>query len=542
MFRRVAENIAAIDDEYSDGFSSAQSAQEFYEAMTRLEFLPNSPTLMNAGRKLQQLSACFVLPVEDSIDAMFDTLKHAARVHQSGGGTGFAFSRVRPNGDLVSTSGGRASGPLSFMRIFNEATEVISQGGFRRGANMAVLRVDHPDVVEFIRTKNEEGTLRNFNVSVGITHAFMDAVRNDASFSLVNPRNGKSTGSVRARELFDRIVESAWHNGEPGVLFLDRINEGNPTPKLGEIESTNPCGEQPLLPYESCNLGSLNLAKVYRDGEIDFDKLRELARLGVHFLDNVIDANRYPLPQIEAMTRGNRKIGLGVMGFADLLIRLGIPYDSGETRDLGARIMAFIQREADEMSRELAETRGPFPNFANSIFAERSGAPLRNATRTTIAPTGTLSIIANCSGGIEPVFALAFVRHILDGQELREVHPLFAEVFKREGLWSDELLQTVEQTGTLSCARDVPEELRRLFVTAREISPETHVRIQSAFQRHVDNAVSKTINFPQSATLDDVRAAFMLAHELGCKGITVYRDRSRISQVLSAECACARDA
>ena len=540
MFARVARNVASAERQYPAGPAPEEVEREFCEAMVSLDFMPNSPTLMNAGRRLQQLAACFVLGVKDSVESIFETLKVAALIHQSGGGTGFSFSRLRGRGEYVSTSGGRASGPISFMKVFNEATEAINQGGFRRGANMAVLRVDHPDILEFTAAKEEEGQLVNFNLSVGITDRFMEAVRNDAPFELVSPLSGEKVEEVSAAQLFDAIVENAWRNGEPGVVFLERINENNPTPQFGAIEATNPCGEAPLLPFESCVLGSVNLAQVLRGDApecgVDWDKLRRLTHLGVRFLDDVISVTRHPLPQIAEITTGNRKIGLGVMGFADMLIRMGIPYDSPRAAELAEEVMRFLSAEADAASEALARERGPFPNFPHSIHANRD-RPLRNAVRTTIAPTGTISIIAGCSSGIEPLFAVAFQRNILDGSVLREVHSDLLPMCRREGFEpSEELMQQVIETGCVRPIEEFPEQVRNLFVTSREVPPLQHLEIQSAFQRHTDNAVSKTLNLPADCTPQVVREVFLRAYELGCKGVTVYRDTSRISQVLAVEC------
>jgi len=540
MLARVAHNVASAQNHYHSGPAAEEVEREFLEAMTALDFLPNSPCLMNAGRRLQQLAACFVLDVKDSLDSIFDTLKRAALIHQSGGGTGFNFSGLRPAGAYISTSGGEASGPVSFIRIFNQATDAVNQGGFRRGANMAVLRVDHPDVMEFVRSKNEEGALVNFNISVGITGRFIETLEADEPFDLIDPRNGETADRVSPVEVFDAIVESAWKNGEPGLIFLDTINESNPTPQLGEIQATNPCGEAPLLPYESCVLGSINLSHCLAGRppacSIDWDKLGRLARMGVRFLDNLITVTRHPLPEIAEMTLGNRKIGLGVMGFADMLIRMGIPYDEPAAVTTGEEVISYISAQADRASEQLAREREPFPNFYGSALADRD-RPLRNAIRTTIAPTGSISIIAACSGGIEPIFAVAFRRHVLEGEPLREVHPDLQYFCNREGFdLTDDLMQRIIETGTVRPIGEMPELVRRLFVTSLEVDPMQHLEVQAAFQRHTDNAVSKTINLRADATRDDVRNVYLRAHELDCKGVTVYRDTSRKSQVLAVEC------
>ncbi len=518
LFRRVAKAIA-LDPE---------SEEEFLNILINLEFLPNTPTLMNAGTDLGQLSACFVIPVGDSLVSIFDAVKSMAIIQQSGGGTGFSFSRLRPRGDIVRSTKGVASGPVTFMRVFDTTTDVIKQGGKRRGANMGILRADHPDIIEFITSKTKEGFLTNFNISVAVDDKFMKAVKKDEEYELINPRNKEVVKKVRARDMWNLIITMAWRTGDPGVVFIDEINRHNPTPQAGEMESTNPCGEQPLLAYESCNLGSINLAKMVKDSEIDWEKLERTINVAVKFLDNVIDVNKYPLREIEDITNANRKIGLGVMGFADMLVQLGVPYDSDEALKKGEEIMSFIKEKSHAASERLAQERGAFPNFRGSIYK----TSIRNSTVTTVAPTGTISIIAGCSSGIEPLFAVSFVRNVMEGTKLLEVNPYFEDVAKERGFYSEELMMRIAKQGTLAGIEEVPEDVKRVFVTAFDIAPEWHMRMQAAFQKYTDNAVSKTINFPHDVDIKEVEKAYMFAYELKCKGITVYRYGSKVEQVL----------
>lgn len=529
LFERVAKAIAKIDKNFGENPEKTQKT--FYEMMAKLEFLPNTPTLFNAGTDIGQLSACFVLPVPDSLDGIFTAVKNMALIEQTGGGVGFNFSRLRPKGDIVRSTKGVASGPVSFMRIFDTATEVIKAGGKRRGAMMGILRVDHPDILEFITAKQNPTFLPNFNVSVAVTDEFMHAVEADEAYWLINPRNGEKVKQLKAREIWNLIARSAWASGDPGVVFIDEINRHNPTPEIGRIESTNPCGEQPLLSYESCNLGSINLSRMVEDGRVNWNKLRETVRNAVHFLDNVVDVNVYPLKEIAAITRANRKIGLGVMGFADMLIMLGVPYDSEEALKLGEQVMRFIEEEAHEKSREIGEARGSFPNFEKSIWKDRYSA-FRNATVTTVAPTGTISIIAGCSSGIEPLFAVSFMRNVLGGARLFETNVLFEATAKARGFYSARLLEEVARTGSVQKIAGVPDDVKRLFVTALDIAPVWHVKMQAAFQKFTDNAVSKTVNLPFEAKVGDVREIYDLAWRLKCKGVTVFRYGSKPEQVL----------
>ena len=543
LFWRVSSSIAQEEAKYdASTWKEEDLARAFYDLLSQGVFLPNSPTLMNAGCELGQLSACFVLPVGDSIEEIFDAVKYAAMIHKSGGGTGFSFSRLRPKDSRVGSTGGVASGPVSFLRIFNTATEQIKQGGTRRGANMGILRVDHPDILDFIRAKEKEGEFNNFNLSVGLTEAFMEAVDADSEYPLLDPHSREECGRLKAREVFDLLVHKAWASGDPGIVFLDRINRDNPTPAQGEIESTNPCGEQPLLPYEACNLGSINLARFVqparraddaaREG-VDWQALRRVIHLAVRFLDNVIDASRFPLDLITERVRSNRKIGLGVMGWADMLFQLGVAYNSQEALDLAEDVMRFVQEEGRAASIQLAEERGPFPTFGESLYALKGMKPQRNATVTTIAPTGTLSIIGGCSSGVEPLFALCFARNVMDGERLVEVNPYFEAALLSTNDHTPELMEAVAACGSIQDMDFLPAELRRVFVTAMDISAEAHLRMQAAFQKYTDNAVSKTVNLANNATVEDIEHIYRLAYELDCKGVTVYRDGCKSMQVLT---------
>ncbi len=533
LFRRVARGVAAAEARYGGAAAVARQTEAFYEALASLKFLPNTPTLMNADIPGGQLAACFVVPIEDDMRSILEGVRDMALIHQTGGGTGFSFTHLRPRGDQVRSTGRVASGPVGFMRIFDVTTEVVKQGGRRRGANMGILNVDHPDILEFVKTKADLGMLTNFNLSVAVTAAFMEQVERAESYPLINPRTGEETGRLNAREVFEIICRYALETGDPGLIFLDAVNRANPTPELGPMEATNPCGEQPLLPYESCNLGSINLARLVKGRDLDWQELERLTRLGVAFLDDVIDQSHYPLPQITAITRANRKIGLGVMGLADLFIQLGIAYDSPEALEVGKKIMARIQAAAVSQSEALAKERGAFPNFPGSLWDREGRLPRRNATVTTVAPTGTISIIAGTSSGIEPLFALAYRRRALEGEEFDEVHPLFLQQLREKGLPEEEWLPKVLAAGRVRPLTGLPEELRRLFPTTFEVSVDYQVQMQAAFQRHVDNAVSKTINLAPEATVAEVALAFKLAYKLGLKGITVYRYGSKPGQVLS---------
>ncbi len=532
LFRRVAENISLADSKYGDDTKKAE--EEFYDEITSLKFMPASPTLMNAGAPLQQLSACFVLPIGDSIKEIFDAVRATAIIHQSGGGTGFNFSRLRPRNDMVISTKGVASGPLSFLRVFDTTTDVINQGGKRRGANMGILRIDHPDIMDFIVAKEKNNVFNNFNLSVALTEKFMQAVKSNTDYEIINPRTTKVSKTLNAKKVFDLIVLMAWKNGEPGIIFIDEINKYNPTPELGAIESTNPCGEQPLLPYESCNLGSINLGKfVTADRNVDWAELKKTCLVATHFMDNVIDMNNLPLPQIEEMTRSNRKIGIGVMGWADMLYQLRIPYNSDQAINLAEKLMKFVDDEIKAASEDIAAKRGPFPNIQKSIYKNKT--PIRNAARTTIAPTGTISMIADASSGIEPLFSIAYMKRVMGGKELVYINEYFKQALKEEGLYTPEMEQKIMNKSSIQGITEIPEKIRNAFVTAFDIAPEWHVRMQAAFQKYTNNAVSKTVNFPNDAAPADVEKVYLLAYELGCKGVTVYRDGSREGQILNIE-------
>ncbi len=532
LFGRVAHNIALAEKNFKSQLHSKDVEENFYTMMHNLEFMPNSPTLMNAGTSIGQLSACFVLPVEDSIDGIFSSLKDMAKIHQTGGGTGFSFSSLRPKGDLVCTTKGAASGPVSFMGIFDRATGVVVQGGRRRGANMGILRCDHPDIIEFIEAKVEKSAFSNFNLSVGITDSFMRALVADREFDLINPRTRKRERKISARAMFNLITSSAWRTGDPGLIFLDEINRKNPTAEIDRIEATNPCGELPLLPYESCNLASINLAKMVKGASLDWGKLKKCIMLGVRFLDDVIEVNKFPLPEIRKITFANRKIGLGVMGFADMLIKLKIPYNSKKAVTFAKGLMNFIHSQSLISSIDLGKERGAFPNYKKSIYIMKN-LRLRNATVNTIAPTGTISIIAGCSSGIEPIFAVTFIRNILSGTKLFETNPIFEEMAKAKGIYKKDLLTKITRQGSLKNLKEIPTDFKKIFITAFDVRAEQHLMIQAAFQKYTDNSVSKTINLPADATIKDVKDIYMMAYKLRLKGITIYRYGSKEDQVLS---------
>ena len=532
MFQRVASTVAIAENRYGGKAKFNKYTGLFYDIMVNLDFLPNSPTIMNAGRDEGQLSACFVLPVGDSMPEIFEAVKMAALIQKSGGGVGYSFSRLRPHGDRVKTTNGVSSGPISFMKVFNEATETVKQGGRRRGANMGVLRVDHPDILSFIDSKLEDGQFSNFNISVAITDKFMHALKNNTDYELINPRKGNVEDKLSAKMVWDKIIYNAWKNAEPGILYLDRINVDNPTPLLGSIESTNPCGEACLLPFEACNLGSINLSHFVHNKAIDYARLSQVVKLAVRFLDDVIDVNEYvPLiPRIKQQTRSNRKIGLGIMGFADMLISLGISYNDIRALKVADKVMSFIKQEGRKASMELARERGCFPNWEKSVFFPDT--PIRNATITSIAPTGSISIIGGCSPGIEPLFGVCFERNVLDQEKLLEIHPLFEKIARERGFYTEDLMHKISGFGTIQDIKEIPEDVRSLFVTSYDVPGDVHVKMQAAFQKHVDMSVSKTINLPSDASIEDVDHTYRLAYEMGAKGLTVYRYGSREGQVI----------
>ncbi len=531
LFMRVAENIAQAEKLYNKDVEQAK--QEFYQAMANLEFLPNSPTLMNAGNEKQQFMSCFVLPVGDSIEEIFDALKYQAIIHKTGGGTGFSFSRLRPKGDYVKSLAGVSAGTTGFMKIFDAATQAIIQGGKRKGANMAILRIDHPDIIEFITLKENQEIMQNFNLSVGITAKFMEAVKKEQDYELIHPKTKEVIRKINAKHVFDLIVLTSWKTGDPGVVFLDRMNneKSNPTPTLGEIETTSPCGENPLLPYESVGMGAINLAKIVEQGKVNWEKLRKMVQTAAHFLDNMIDTNKYPIPQTEYMSKMNRKIGLGIMGFADMLFQLKIKYDSEKAVEIAKETMKFISAEADNASIELAKTRGAFPNYKISIYKTKK--QIRNATRTAISPTGTRSIIADCSPGIEPIYALSYTKRVMEGKELLCVNPYFEKIAKEKGFYTEELMKKIANKGTIQDIEEIPKEIKEIFRMNYDINPYWQIKIQAAFQEFIDCAVSKTVNFPKWVTTKEVSETFMQAYDLGCKGITIYRDGSRTEQVMN---------
>jgi len=533
MFRRVAKNIASADKKYGKK-NTKETEDEFFNIMKKLEFLPNSPTLMNSGTNLQQLAACFVLPINDSIDSIFEAIKNAALIHKSGGGTGFNFSEIRSKGDIVKTTKGIASGPVSFMKVFDAATQAIKQGGRRRGANMGVLQVEHPDIIEFIKSKKKKRVLTNFNLSVAVDEVFMKALTKNQKYSLINKRTNKVVKKVEATKIFKLIVDMAWETGEPGMLFLDHINNNNPIPGLGKINCTNPCGEQPLLPYEACNLGSINLSKMIKKQSIDFEKLGKTVDIAVKFLDNAIDKSKFPLNKINKVVKNNRKIGLGVMGFADLLTILRIPYDSENALKIAEQIMSFISKRAEKRSSSLALKRGSFPSHNKSIY----NFPMRNATLTTIAPTGSISLIADCSSGIEPLYGLSFVRKVLNGKKFTEINNNFLDLAKKQGFYSNSLKEKIKREGSVENIKEVPEKVKEVFKTAYLVPPEQHVKMQAAFQKYTDNSVSKTVNLPENISRDKVKQIFLIAYNLKCKGITIYRNKSRKNQTYTTDNIC----